>query len=230
MAKNADILKNMPLVYLSARQLASRLPPNVDIQDLISCGVFGLMEALDGFDPTLKVKFKTYANYRIRGAMLDYLRKEDVTPRSIRKKAAKIKKATDEFYSKFKRIPDDDELAQSLNMSKETYLKLKNESQVFDSIGIIDINPEFDDTATVENKTVTSDDICPIELIHRKECRDKIIKTIEGFTVLQRTVVSLVFFEGMTKSDVARLLGITGGYVSQIISGALIKLRRAISF
>lgn len=230
MAKQSDILKNMPIVYFNARQLASRLPPSIDIQDLISCGVFGLIDALNKYDSTLNVKFKTYANFRIRGAMLDYLRKEDITPRSAKKKARAIRGVKTRFYEEFKRQPSNQETAILLNISDCHYEKMEKDSMILSSVGIPDINPDFSNDGMIDSVAHKSEEPDAIELLHMKNCKEKLISAIEALPEFQRMVINLFFYENMSKTEIAKTLKVSVGYISQVIPVALSRLRRIVLF
>ena len=125
--KDEIILEYAPLVRYIAQKIASRLPPNIELDDMISCGVIGLMDAIEKFDPTRDNKFKTYAEFRIRGAILDELRAQDWVPRSVRDKAKMLDKTMVELEANLGRTASDEEVAEKLNMSIDEFYDLVNQ-------------------------------------------------------------------------------------------------------
>src|SRR5208283_4839281 len=119
--KDKLIMEYAPLIKFIAQKIAVRLPSNIEFDDLVSSGVIGLMDAIDKYDPTRDNKFKTYAEFRIRGAILDELRSQDWVPRSVRDKAKKIERAYQELEQRFGRAVSDSEISESLGMDIETY-------------------------------------------------------------------------------------------------------------
>src|SRR6201994_1829711 len=125
--KEKLILEYAPLIKFIAQKIAVRLPSNIEFDDLVSSGVIGLMDAIDKYDPSRDNKFKTYAEFRIRGAILDELRAQDWVPRSVREKAKMLDRATLELESQLGRIPSDEEVAQRLNMNMDEFFDLLNQ-------------------------------------------------------------------------------------------------------
>src|SRR6201994_3008142 len=125
--KDKLIMEYAPLIKFIAQKIAVRLPSNIELDDLISSGVIGLMDAIEKYDPSRDNKFKTYAEFRIRGAILDELRAQDWVPRSVRDKAKMLDRATLELESQLGRIPSDEEVAQRLNMNMDEFFDLLNQ-------------------------------------------------------------------------------------------------------
>src|SRR5579871_618506 len=119
--KDKLIMEYAPLIKFIAQKIAARLPSNIDIDDLISAGVIGLMDAIEKYDPSRDNKFKTYAEFRIRGAILDELRSQDWVPRSVRDKAKKIERTYQELEQRFGRAVSDSEVSESMGMSLDGY-------------------------------------------------------------------------------------------------------------
>src|ERR1043165_90450 len=125
--KDKLILEYAPLIKFIAQKIAVRLPSNIELDDLISSGVIGLMDAIEKYDPSRDNKFKTYAEFRIRGAILDELRAQDWVPRSIREKAKQLERAHLRLEQRLGRVPTEDEVTKELNISKEEYFELLNQ-------------------------------------------------------------------------------------------------------
>src|SRR5580698_8751987 len=125
--KDKLIMEYAPLIRFIAQKIAVRLPSNIELDDLISSGVIGLMDAIDKYDPTRDNKFKTYAEFRIRGAILDELRAQDWVPRSVREKAKQLEKAHVRLEQKLGRMPTEDEITRELQISKDEYFELLNQ-------------------------------------------------------------------------------------------------------
>src|SRR6516165_6787735 len=117
--KDKLIMEYAPLIKFIAQKIAVRLPSNIEFDDLVSSGVIGLMDAIDKYDPTRDNKFKTYAEFRIRGAILDELRAQDWVPRSVREKAKQLEKAHVRLEQQLGRMPTEDEITRELNVTKE---------------------------------------------------------------------------------------------------------------
>src|SRR5882757_2973319 len=125
--KDKLIMEYAPLIKFIAQKIAVRLPSNIELDDLISSGVIGLMDAIEKYDPSRDNKFKTYAEFRIRGAILDELRAQDWVPRSVRDKAKQLERAHVRLEQKLGRVPNEDEITSELSISKDEYYELLNQ-------------------------------------------------------------------------------------------------------
>ena len=224
--KDEVIVEYAPLIKYIAQKIASRLPSNIELDDLISCGVIGLMDAIEKYDSTRDNKFKTYAEFRIRGAILDELRAQDWVPRSIREKAKLVEKAYAKLESEFGRPATDEEMCQELSVSKDEFHELLNKSK---SISLLNI----DDSASFNRGDkklmagLMEDDhhSNPFTMVSHKNIRDKIKEGIKSLAEKQRLVLSLYYYEDLNLKEIGQVLDVTESRVSQLHTQAILKLK-----
>lgn len=224
--KDEIIIEYAPLIKYIAQKIASRLPSNVELDDLTSCGVIGLMDAIEKFDPSRDNKFKTYAEFRIRGAILDELRAQDWVPRSVREKAKLVERTYTRLESALGRPATDDEMCKELSVSQEEFHDLLNKAK---SISVLNI----DDSATfsrgdkklmaglMENGRNSN----PLAAVAYKNSREKIKESIGTLPEKQRLVLSLYYYEDLNLKEIGQVLDVTESRVSQLHTQAIIKLR-----
>jgi RNA polymerase sigma factor for flagellar operon FliA len=222
--KNDLIEKYAPLVKITAYRLIARLPAQHYVEDLISCGMIGLLEAIESFDPSFMIKLETFAKFRIRGAMIDEMRQRDWIPRSVRSKIREL----DQLYRKLavdlQRVPDDQDMAAALELNLEDYYNL-----------IVNIQPagmiSYDDVASsehsdrhildfLEDKSVSHPDF----EMQMKELKSSIISALEHLEEDEQLVTSLYYYEGLTLKEIAQVLSVSESRISQIHAKALTKL------
>ncbi len=224
--KDKIIVEYAPLIKYIAQKIASRLPANIELDDLISCGVIGLMDAIEKFDPGRDNKFKTYAEFRIRGAILDELRAQDWVPRSIREKAKLVERTYSKLESALGRPATDDEMCAELHCSQEEFHDLLNKAK---SISLLNI----DDSATfnrgdkkliagVMESSKTSN---PFVAVSHNDIREKIKEGIKTLPEKQRLVLSLYYYEDLNLKEIGQVLDVTESRVSQLHTQAIIKLK-----
>lgn len=223
------ILKHIPLVKYIARRLAMRLPPNVSVEDLFSAGVIGLMDALNKFDSGKKVQFKTYAEIRIKGAMLDEIRSQDCVSRSVRQKATQLEKAFQTLQKKKGRRVEDEEVAQELGLSLEAYYDIVNQAN---GVSFLDMENDWGLRWSFSDEDLP-DQICgiienPIHLLHQEETKKIISNAIEELSIKERMVISLYYYEDLTLNEIAQILGFTESRICQIHSKTILKLKSKI--
>lgn len=221
------ILEHAALVKYIADRLAMRLPSNVDKDDLIESGIIGLIDAIDKYIPEKGVKFKSYAEIRIRGAMLDYLRALDWMPRSVRDKARCIAKAFKSVEHRLKRNATEEEVARELGVSLKEYHRLLNESKVVSLISIDEVLKNEKGGKQRNFGDVISD-------ISQKSC-DEILDNIEIRKVLtnsiialpekEKLVISLYYYDELTMKEIGLVLELTESRVSQLHSQAILRLK-----
>ncbi|MCK5884628.1 MAG: FliA/WhiG family RNA polymerase sigma factor [Bacteriovoracaceae bacterium] len=224
--KDEIIIEYAPLIKYIAQKIASRLPSNIEVDDLISCGVIGLMDAIEKFDPTRDNKFKTYAEFRIRGAILDELRAQDWVPRSIREKAKMVDRTYSKLESSLGRPATDEEMCAELDVSHEEFHDLLNKAK---SISLLNI----DDSASFNRGDkrlmagmMDSDRTAnPYNAVSYKDLRDKIKEGIMTLPEKQRLVLSLYYYEDLNLKEIGRVLDVTESRVSQLHTQAIMKLR-----
>ncbi len=225
-ARERLILHYAPVVKYVAGRLAVGMPSNVEHADLVSYGIFGLMDAIDKFDPDKGYKFETYAVTRIKGAIIDELRSIDWVPRSVRANARKIEQAMQRLENLLRRSPSDEELAAELGWTveelQETLTRVSMTSMVAlddtlevgegDRISLVD---------TLQDLTA----VLPEESFDDIETRDVLRQTLTRLNDREQTVVGLYYFEGMTLAQIGDVLGVTESRVCQIHTKAVMSLR-----
>ena len=230
LSRDEMILKYTPLIKYIAHRLAMRLPPHISVDDLINSGVIGLMDAITKFDPAKNVQFKTYAEFRIKGAMLDELRSLDWVSRSVRQKAAALEKAFQSVEKKKGRAGEDQEVAQELGISLENYYSMVNE---INGVFLTDLSevrkkmPHFSDEDLI-NLLADEKERQPIQLLSLEELKENITRGIEALSPKERTVISLYYYEELTLKEIGEVLGFTESRICQIHTKAILKLRNKI--
>ncbi len=227
-AKQRDdlIMAYTPLIKYIAARLASRLPPQVAFDDLVSSGIIGLIDAIDKFDLTKKVQFKTYAEFRIRGAMLDELRSLDWVPRSVRKKATQIEHSFKTLEKKHGRPATDEEMAESLEISLDRYYKLLDETKSVSFMDIELLRQKNPDSITSGGlSTISMDQNDPFAALNLQQIRDLLADSINNLPKNERLTVSLYYFNELTMKEIGQVLGYTESRISQMHSKAMLRLR-----
>jgi RNA polymerase sigma factor FliA len=224
--KDKLIMEYAPLIKFIAQKIAMRLPSNIELDDLISSGVIGLMDALDKYDPSRDNKFKTYAEFRIRGAILDELRAQDWVPRSVRDKSKLLDRTIIKLESELGRSPEDQEIAERLGVSLEELYDLMNQVKPV-SVLSIDEAPTF---SSVDKKSILNIlDGCKINNPHNqlnvKFVKDVVPSAIEELPERQRLVLSLYYYEDLNLKEIGRVLRVTESRVSQLHAHAIARLR-----
>jgi RNA polymerase sigma factor FliA len=222
--RNYLMEKYLPLVRYNAERVHTRLPDEVDIDDLMSAGLFGLMDAIDAFDLERKVKFETYCAPRIRGAILDELRAMDWVPRLVRHRTAKVEGARQKFEMRYGRSPTDDELADFLQLSGDEFEKVKRDSSAVATQSITRKYASSDGVReTREIDIVREDDEAnPLREIQRRDLKDLITR---GLSRAERLIVILYYYEGMTMKEIGATLDLSESRVSQMHSSILARLK-----
>lgn len=228
--KNELIREYAPLIKFVAQKIAVRLPPNIDIDDLISAGSIGLMDAIDKWDPTRDNKFKTYAEFRIRGAILDELRAQDWIPRSVRDKSKALERTIVALEVEMGRAPTDEEISARLNMPIEEFHDLINQVRPV-SLLSIDDQPTFSDSdkKSIANLLEGAKSNNPFNQLNVKVVKDVVAKAIEELPERQRLVLSLYYFEDLNLKEIGQVLRVTESRVSQLHAQAVIRLKAKLS-
>ena len=222
--KNKIILEYTPLIRFIAKKISIRLPANIELEDLVSSGVIGLMDAVDKYDSTRDNKFKTYAEFRIRGAILDELRSQDWVPRSIRDKAKVLERACLELESELGRNPKEEEIADKLEMSMEDYFILVNQVR---SVNLLSID-EMQKFSVTDKKSLfelLEKKSTPFGNMSVKYIKKIIHQAIEELPERQRIVLSLYYYEGFNLKKIGSILNVTESRVSQLHAQAVGKLK-----
>lgn len=220
--RNEYAAKFFPYIEKVARRLARRLPSHVDLDDLISAGVIGLMEAAERFDPARVDRFEAFAEFRIRGAMLDDLRARDTLSRDMRRLSNELRDATRRLESQLGRTPDQEELASRLGVQvAELYARQKKLSGA-SVVGIDDAGPDLLDRTGDH----TAED--PFEAAARAELLGRLASSIEGLPEKMRQVLSLYYCENLNLKEIGAVMGVTESRVCQIHGEATRRLRAAL--
>ena len=222
--RNRLIERYYEVVRFTAERMHTRLPSEVDVNDLMSAGLFGLMDAIDAFDPARGVKFETYCAPRIRGAIFDELRSMDWVPRLVRSRTAKLEKVRKEFELTHGRRPTDDEVSALMNVSGAEYDKLQKDSR---PVGIVSLDRkafESDSSRDVREVDVIEDgrQPNPSEIVQRGDLQALITK---GLSRAERLIVILYYYEEMTMKEIGLTLDLSESRVSQMHSSILARLK-----
>jgi RNA polymerase sigma factor FliA len=218
------ILEQLPQVHLIARRVHERLPENVSLEDLISTGTVGLISAIDNFDESQQVKLKTYAEYKIRGAILDSLRGMDWASRHRRKKAKDIEAAICSAEQKLKRMPTEDEVAVEMGMTLEQYQARLVEVQGL-NLESLEVTVGPGGNQTLLSLVPDGEDKLPSRLLERSELERLLAGAIEEMPELEQKVLSLYYREELTLREIAQVLNMHISRVSELKSHSILRLR-----
>lgn len=224
------ITRFLPLVDKVANRLAINLPANVDKDDLISYGRFGLLDALAKFDHTRGLQFETYAMWRIRGAMIDGLRENDWIPRTVRDKAKKIEEAYTTLEQQMLRMPTDQEVSDYLGISEKELQQVFYETSLATMVSIDEAVGEEDEQKTARHTYIVDEATPrPENVAEVSSLKEVLVTVIDKLPEKERLVVSLFYFEEMTLSEIAEIMSLSPSRISQLHSKALFRLRSALS-
>ncbi|MGH2740216.1 MAG: RNA polymerase sigma factor WhiG [Actinomycetota bacterium] len=226
-ARERLILHYAPLVKFVAGRLAAGLPQTVEQADLVSYGIFGLMDALEKFDPAREIKFETYAVPRIKGAIIDELRAMDWVPRSIRSKARQVDKANNELEAKLGRAPTDAEVAERLGMELEELHDVVGQISFVSVMALEETVAGGDDRSESRSLLDTLSDagLGASAGMEEHETRGILSASINSLAEREKIVVTLYYFEGMTLAEIGEILGVTESRICQIHTKAVGHLR-----
>ena len=217
-----------PLVKQTAERLHSKLPDKVEVDDLISAGTFGLMDAIDAFDPAMGVKFETYCLPRIRGSILDELRSMDWVPRLVRARAHQLIRATRSLETHLGRKPTEKETAEELDMDTKEFGRLQRDAN---AVGLISLDGGYDDGDSEKN-------IREIDIIKDKKSQNPLIETqkrdlknllTRGLTRAEQLIVILYYYEEMTMKEIGVTLDLSESRVSQMHTSIIARLKAQMS-
>ncbi|HDH96645.1 MAG TPA: FliA/WhiG family RNA polymerase sigma factor [Proteobacteria bacterium] len=227
MSRQELIERYAPLIKLVATRMIRRLPPQVELDDLLHAGVVGLIDAAEKFDPDRDIKFETYAEFRIRGAILDELRSLDWVPRSLRQKFHELERAYDKLLKEYNRPPTQEEIARELQISEEEIEDLfaKACGSVLMSLDDMGYTNEDGHVTSPMEFLKRADEPDPIAVLSSKEVCQVLIKAIDELSERERMVISLYYFDGLTMKEMGELLGVTESRISQIHNKAIMHLR-----
>jgi len=225
--RDAFILEYSPMVKYIAQRIAGKLPSNVELDDLISSGVLGLIDAIEKYDSGKGAKFKTYAEFRIRGAIMDELRSLDWVPRSVRQKANVIEKTHKTLAQRLGREATDEEVAAEMGLSPAEYFQSLNAAQTMPIFSLEDlgISDNKGSRKSLLDCLAGNKDADPQTSLRLTELKGIIIQAIDSLSEKERLMVSLYYYEELTMKEIGQVLDITESRVSQIHSKAVLRLR-----
>ena len=218
------LLEHLPIVRFLARRIHERLPHHIDVEDLVSAGVIGLMDAFTKFDPAKKVQFRTYAQFRIRGAILDSLRTLDWSPRELRRKGRAVEEAIRVLTARLGRPPGESEIAAELELSLEEYQELLGDLKGLE-IGTLHIQRNEDSGEEELAYVPGRPEEDPLFCCLRGELEDRLSDAISHLPERERLVMTLYYYEEMTMREIGMVLGVVESRVSQIHSSAVVHMR-----
>ncbi|MDR1178490.1 MAG: RNA polymerase sigma factor WhiG [Spirochaetaceae bacterium] len=225
--REAFIKQYAPLVKYVAGKVAVGMPHNVEFDDLVGFGVFGLLDAIDKFDPNKNVKFKTYAVTRIRGAIFDELRSIDWVPRSVRQKSKEIEDAISSLEAQLGRTASDQEVANSLGMNEDEFLKtiMKISGTSVLSLSDVWFSGDENDKVSIGESIESPSSYNPDVIVEKEEIRRVIIESINELPDKEKKILVLYYYEDLTLKEIGQVLEVTESRVSQLHTKAILRLR-----
>jgi len=217
----------LTLVKYTADRISAKLPNEVDVDDLISAGTFGLVDAIEAFDLERGVKFETYCSPRIRGAILDELRTMDWVPRLVRSRAHKLESATKVLRAELGRLPSEDEIAARLLMSKAEFDKLMRDANAVSLVSLSRNYFDRDSDRELQEMDILEDAASsdPVQELQKRDLRDVAMR---GLTEAEKLILVLYYYEEMTMKEIGATLDLSESRVSQMHSSILNRVRRQI--
>lgn len=219
--RNKLVLMHMKLVEIIARKMYHVFMGKAQLEDIISNGTIALIKAVESYDPSMNVKFDTYASIRIRGSVIDYIRSQDWVPRTVRVKAKKIDESYERLKTSLGREPDYEEIAADLGISRQDVEAILYEAYDFNMTSVEElINSNLE--------SVDSTGPSPHELVIKKELASQLGRAIDSLPERERMVVTLFYYEELRVKDIAKVMGISPSRVCQIHSMALVRIKKAL--
>jgi RNA polymerase sigma factor for flagellar operon FliA len=224
------VIQYAPLIKYIASRLALRLPSHISLDDLISSGIIGLIDAIHKFDPSKNISFKTYAEFRIKGAILDELRSLDWIPRSVRKKSHQLERIYLELEKALGRPAEPEEVSEALGLELSELYQLLDETK---SVSVVDLQgvwkaarngPDFLENELPE---ILQDENLrdPFLALHFSELQDVLVRAIDALPDKEKLLVSLYYYEELTMKEIGEIMGYTESRISQLHTQAMLRLR-----
>ena len=219
------ILEYAPLVKVVAGRLSMYLGYNVEYEDLVSYGIFGLIDAIDKFDFLKDVKFETYASLRIRGAILDQIRKMDWIPRTIRQKQKKIDAVIRDIEARYTQCATDEEVSSGLGITEEEYLDWQSQMKITNVVSLNEFLEQGSEVPNEASQSRSSQFDSPEEVLERDELKKMLTESLELLTEKERKVIVFYYYEDLTLKEISNILGVSESRISQLHTRALQKMR-----
>jgi RNA polymerase sigma factor for flagellar operon FliA len=224
------VLQYAPLIKYIASRLALRLPSHISLEDLISSGIIGLIDAVQKFDSTKNISFKTYAEFRIKGAMLDELRSLDWIPRSVRKKSHLIENAYAQLQRSLGRPAEAEEVAELLELELEKFYQLLDETKTVSVVALEESRKSPGGQAgflTYEFLETIQDDDARDSLlaVHFSELQEVMVQAVEALPDKEKLLISLYYYEELTMKEIGQIMGYTESRISQLHTQAMYRLK-----
>ncbi|WP_253862890.1 FliA/WhiG family RNA polymerase sigma factor [Prauserella halophila] len=219
------VLHYAPLVKYVAGRVGTGLPTHVDVADLIQSGIFGLVDAIEKFDPDRGLRFETYAMQRIRGAILDDLRSQDWVPRVVRSRAREVERTLERLGARLGRTPTDAEVATELGISLNELHDLYGQLRLTSVVALETLVAAGRDSESVVESLPDDDAVDPAAVLVDRDNRKQLADAIAQLNERDRIVVSLYYFESLTLAEIGKVLGVTESRVSQLHTRAVLRLR-----
>ncbi len=227
-ARDRLIVHYSPLVKYVAGRVASGLPQSIDQGDLVSYGIFGLIDAIDKFDTSRGIKFETYAIARIKGAIIDELRSIDWVPRSVRAKARTVEKAYADLEHRLLRTPTDAEVADEMGVSKDDLQQMFTQISFVGLVALDEVLGGSDGQSQTLGDTLADKGEGPVGAFEGEEMKQILALAINRLGEREKIVLTLYYYEGLTLADIGKVLGVTESRVCQIHTKAVLQLRSRI--
>jgi RNA polymerase sigma factor FliA len=231
-ARDTLILNFSPLVKYVAGRVAVGLPANVEQADLISYGIFGLIDAIEKYEPSRGIKFETYAISRIRGAIIDELRAIDWVPRSVRFKAREVEKAYVQLENTLKRPPSDAEIAKEMGISTDDLAAIYTQLSTVSLVALdemMSVDGERGDKLSLVETLEDTRAPSPLESVESEEMKEILAESINKLPEREKIVITLYYYEGMTLAQIGQVLGVTESRVCQMHTKAVLGMRGKIN-
>ncbi|HUR36555.1 MAG TPA: FliA/WhiG family RNA polymerase sigma factor [Terriglobales bacterium] len=222
--RDALVLRHLHQVRLMARQMSGRLPAHVELADLVSAGVMGLLHAVDRFDPRRDASLATYAHYRIRGAILDSLRTQDWAPRRLRRFAREMEAARQSLALALGRPPNDLETTQRLNLSLPTF---HEQRRLIHTLALATYDDSQSERDAADLDSLPAKEPSPLQGLHAAERQLVLSRAIHALPPRERQVIRLYYLEEMTMKQTGAAMGVTESRICQMHSSAMARLRKA---
>lgn len=224
------VLQELPQVYYIAARIRERLPQHVEMEDLVSAGVIGLLEANRSFDNSKNAQFRTFAKFRIRGAILDSLREIDWGSRSLRRRGREIAEATARLEGRLGRHPGETEIAAEMEMDIDHLRRITAQLDVLNLAGQqVAVSNDQAETMDVIEAAPNLDDPDPYDLCLEGEMKEHLAEAVAKLSEREQLILSLYYREELTMKEIAKVVGVALSRVSQIRQAAMIKLRESLA-